>query len=108
MVTFHRHTIHAPFCHFYGNKVRRIHRLWNVCVILAIVFAFVGACFDISKATIWGIFILVISGPVIAYLIWNPDKYIRMTDIQKDSIQFSIANPIYAQELRRLNATKSA
>jgi hypothetical protein len=92
------HTIYAPFCHSYAKKVVWVQRLLKTCVILFLVLLAAG-----FNPPVWAIFILV--GASIARLYWTPNKYIRITDIQKDSIQFSIANPIYAQEFRRLNAT---
>jgi hypothetical protein len=105
-VLWRYHTIYAPFCPPFAKKIVRIHRLWNACVILAIVLAPLAAVFfHFSKPQFWLTFILVVGGPLIAQLYWNANKYIRITGVQKDSIEFSIANPIYAQEFRRLNAT---
>jgi hypothetical protein len=100
------HTIYAPFCHSYANKVVWVQRLLNTYFILVLVLVVLApAFFQISSPQVWLIFILVMVGLLIAQRYWNADKYIRITDVQKDSIQFGIANPIYAQEFRRLNAT---
>ena len=103
------HRIDVPFCPSFAKKVVRIDRLWNACVILVIVLVpLAEVFFDFSKPQFGLIFILVVVVPLIAQLYWNPYKYIRITHDQKDSIQFCILDPFYAQEFRKLNATNDA
>lgn len=101
------HTIHVPFCKTFAKQVGSLRRFSIVSIVLALASMVVAdAYIGISSAGAFIIGVVIGGTPlVIQHLYRNPNKYIRVTAVRKDSIDFSISNPAYASAFRQVNAT---